>query len=67
MPSQFTCPVCGSHYFGSSANADGTRTYNCQEGPRGPCLFSVHEKSAARYGIAVCGVAVGTQGHSGVR
>jgi len=47
----FTCPICGSHCFGSSDNGDGTRTYNCQEGPRGPCLFSVHEKSAARYGI----------------
>lgn len=51
-PTQFTCPVCGSHCFGSSENGDGTRTYNCQEGPKGPCLFSVHEKSAAKYGIA---------------
>lgn len=50
-PAEFTCPVCGSHCFGSSENGDGTRTYNCQEGPNGPCLFSVHEKYAAKCGI----------------
>ena len=52
---QFICPACGGHYFGSGDNGDGTRTYNCQDSPRrgGNCTFTVHEMDFWKHNFTV--------------
>lgn len=46
--SQFTCPKCGSHKFGSWQNGDGQMRRHCH-GLDGACDFTFHQRDDARY------------------
>ena len=50
---QFTCPNCGSHYFGSSGEPGTLLTRNCtgyQHGGK-KCHFTWNEADDEKYGL----------------
>ena len=44
--SKFICPICGSSYFGSSQNIDGTMTRYCHGIS---CKFEWHDSQDEKY------------------
>lgn len=59
MDKEFTCPECGSHYYGSTnCTGPGPMVRHCHgvvmlpDGTRWSCKFNWPEKDDHRYGLA---------------
>ena len=51
---KFNCPVCGSHFFGSSVNEDGSLQRNCHGYiKRERCRFTFNEKDDSKYFVEI--------------
>lgn len=45
----FMCPKCGSSYFGSAQNNDGTLTRHCHGDETGRCRFKFQDSDDWKY------------------